>query len=93
MRGRADDARSARDIGRLSRLTVAATAEARHTVSKSTTSPSEMSIIAVTAFSSPEDRRKALEAGCDAFVAKPVRREELYRVIDEQLEEGGHSLD
>ena len=50
-------------------------------------------IIAVTAFSSPEDRRKALEACCDAFVPKPVRREELYRVIDEQLEEGGHSLD
>ena len=42
-------------------------------------------IIAVTAFSTPEDRRKASTAGCDAFVPKPVRREELYRVIDEQL--------
>ncbi|MAE39070.1 MAG: response regulator [Euryarchaeota archaeon] len=42
-------------------------------------------IIAVTAFSTPEDRRKADAAGCDAFVPKPVRREELYRVIDEQL--------
>ncbi len=42
-------------------------------------------IIAVTAFSTPEDRRKAAEAGCDAFIPKPVRREELYRVIDEQL--------
>ena len=43
-------------------------------------------IIAVTAFSTPEDRRKSNAAGCDAFVPKPVRREELYRVIDEQLE-------
>lgn len=41
-------------------------------------------IIAVTAFSSPEDRRKALDSGCDEFVPKPVRRDELYRVIDEQ---------
>ncbi len=42
-------------------------------------------IIAVTAFSTPEDRRKAFDAGCDAFVPKPVRREELFRIIDEQL--------
>jgi CheY-like chemotaxis protein len=42
-------------------------------------------IIAVTAFSAPEDRRKATDAGCDAFVAKPVRREEFYAVIDEQV--------
>jgi CheY-like chemotaxis protein len=47
-------------------------------------------IIAVTAFSTPEDRRKAEEAGCDAFVPKPVRRAELYRVIDEQLAELGN---
>jgi two-component system, NarL family, sensor histidine kinase BarA len=47
-------------------------------------------IIAVTAFSTPEDRRKAATAGCDAFVPKPVRREELYRVIDEQLAERGN---
>jgi CheY-like chemotaxis protein len=46
-------------------------------------------IIAVTAFSTPEDRRKAALAGCDAFVPKPVRRAELYRVIDEQLAESG----
>ena len=39
---------------------------------------------------SPEDRRKAATAGCDAFVPKPVRREELYRVIDEQLAERGN---
>ncbi len=42
-------------------------------------------IIAVTAFSTPEDRRKAFDAGCDAFVPKPARREELFRIIDEQL--------
>mgnify|MGYP001281453340 FL=1 len=45
----------------------------------------ESKIIAVTAFSTPEDRRKADSAGCDAFVPKPVRREELYKIIDEQL--------
>lgn len=50
----------------------------------------ESRIIAVTAFSTPEDRRKAAEAGCNAFVPKPVRREELYRVIDEQLATSGN---
>ena len=42
--------------------------------------------IAVTAFSSPEGRRRALDPRCDEFVPKPVRRDELYRVIDEQIE-------
>ena len=45
----------------------------------------ESKIIAVTAFSTHEDLRKADSAGCDAFVPQPVRREELYKIIDEQL--------
>jgi signal transduction histidine kinase/DNA-binding NarL/FixJ family response regulator len=41
----------------------------------------EQPIIALTAHALDEDRRKCLEAGCTAFAAKPVQREELLRLI------------
>ena len=39
-------------------------------------------IIAVTAYAAPEDHRRALEAGCDDYVAKPVNRRELLAKIE-----------
>lgn len=42
-------------------------------------------IIAVTAYATVEDRRSALEAGCDDFVAKPVSRNDLVAKIDALL--------
>ena len=42
-------------------------------------------IVALTASVSPADVAACFAAGMDAFVAKPVEAEELYRVIDEVL--------
>jgi PAS domain S-box-containing protein len=38
-------------------------------------------VIAQTAFTSPEVRNKAKEAGCDAFITKPVNKDELLELI------------
>lgn len=42
-------------------------------------------IIALTARAMAADRQRALDAGCDAFHAKPVVFDELLRQIDEML--------
>jgi CheY-like chemotaxis protein len=42
----------------------------------------ELPIIAQTAYALTEDRGKALAAGCDDFIAKPIGREELLRKIN-----------
>jgi DNA-binding response OmpR family regulator len=39
-------------------------------------------IIAVTAYATPEHRKRALEAGCDDYLPKPVNRLELLAKID-----------
>ena len=40
-------------------------------------------IIAVTAYSEGEDKQKALEAGCDDFITKPVKKELLIKKIED----------
>jgi CheY-like chemotaxis protein len=40
-----------------------------------------MRLIAVTGFGQPEDERRALEAGFDAHLTKPVRLAQLARAI------------
>jgi len=40
-----------------------------------------MRVIALTANAMPEDRGRAKDAGCDDFLAKPVRLEDLSRVL------------
>ncbi len=42
-------------------------------------------IIVQTAYTSNEDRKKALEAGGDGFITKPIDSEELLALIKEQL--------
>jgi two-component system cell cycle response regulator DivK len=42
-------------------------------------------IIAVTAYAMKGDEDRALEAGCDAYLAKPINVRELRRVITELL--------
>jgi CheY-like chemotaxis protein len=38
-------------------------------------------IIALTAFSTEMDRNKAMAAGCDEFISKPVRKFEFFRTL------------
>lgn len=39
-------------------------------------------IIAVTAYAMEADREQSIEAGCDNFISKPFRMEELFTIID-----------
>ncbi|MDY0834023.1 response regulator [Pseudomonas sp. SED1] len=43
-------------------------------------------VIALTAMAMKEDRDKTLQAGCDAYIIKPLRYKELYQVIDTLLQ-------
>jgi two-component system, cell cycle response regulator DivK len=45
-------------------------------------------VIALTALAMKEDRAKSQEAGCDAYIAKPLRYQELYAAIDLLLTHG-----
>jgi len=44
-------------------------------------------IIALTAMAMKEDSKKATAAGCDGYIAKPLRYRELYAAIDALLAE------
>lgn len=43
-------------------------------------------VIALTAMAMKEDRGKTRAAGCDAYIAKPLRYQELYAAIDALLD-------
>src|SRR5262245_6090012 len=40
-------------------------------------------LYALSAYTLPEDRRRALEAGCDGYVSKPIHVEGFLEIIDE----------
>ncbi len=42
-------------------------------------------VIALTALAMREDRERSRQAGCDAYIAKPLRYRELYATIDRFL--------
>lgn len=42
-------------------------------------------IVALTAMAMKEDREKSRAAGCDAYITKPLRYQELYATIDALL--------
>lgn len=46
-------------------------------------------IVAVTAHVTPEDRTRALAAGCDDFLSKPFDRELLFAVVERTIGLGG----
>lgn len=46
-------------------------------------------VIALTAMAMKADQEKTRVAGCDAYIAKPLRYEELYAVIDSLLDKQG----
>lgn len=52
---------------------------------KSNSSISHIPVVALTAHAMSEDRNRAIEAGCDAFVAKPYRSAELLETIRKLL--------
>jgi two-component system cell cycle response regulator DivK len=42
-------------------------------------------VIALTAMAMKEDQEKSRAAGCDAYISKPLRYQELYTAIDALL--------
>ncbi|WP_168220263.1 response regulator [Azospirillum thermophilum] len=52
----------------------------------------EIPIIAVTAHTAPEDRRRCFAAGMNGFVEKPVRRTDLLNALHAVLEPAGHRI-
>ncbi len=45
----------------------------------------EVIIIAQTAFALPEDRERAIEAGCNNYISKPISRVDLFGLINQYL--------
>lgn len=45
-------------------------------------------ILAVTAYAGEEDRRRALLAGCDGFVSKPIDTRQLPHIVAQYLKGG-----
>ncbi len=55
---------------------------------KRDTATATIPVIALTAMAMKEDREKSRNAGCDAYIAKPLRYQELYASIDSLLGRG-----
>ncbi len=45
----------------------------------------DLPVIAQTAYASEEDKQKALRAGCDAYLSKPIKPEELMKWIQKMV--------
>jgi len=46
---------------------------------------SELPVVAQTAYTLEEDEGKCFAAGCDAYLTKPVKKDELYKTIDQLI--------
>ena len=44
-------------------------------------------IVAITAFAMKGDKEKSIEAGCDAYIPKPINTRELPKFIEEMLQQ------
>ncbi|TFC86366.1 response regulator [Cryobacterium sp. TMT4-31] len=55
------------------------------TLLKEDPTTSVIPVIALTALAMKDDEERSRLAGCDAYIAKPLRRSELYAVIDRLL--------
>jgi len=54
---------------------------------KNRTKTRDVNIIAVTAYAMKGDRERILEAGCDAYISKPIDTRKLLLLIADLLEE------
>ena len=45
----------------------------------------DMPIIAQTAYSTPEERAQAMQAGCDDYISKPIKKADLMKIIGKVL--------
>jgi two-component system cell cycle response regulator DivK len=52
---------------------------------KHSASTADIAVVALTALAMKEDQVKAMAAGCDAYIAKPIKYQELYATIDRLL--------
>lgn len=59
---------------------------------KSDPGTADIPVIALTAMAMKQDQERALSAGCDAYIAKPLRYQQLYDAIDRLLVSAGHAV-
>lgn len=52
---------------------------------KQNPSTAHIPVVALTAHAFPADKQRSLEAGCDDYVSKPVKKDDLYKIIDKFL--------
>lgn len=45
----------------------------------------DIPVIAQTAYAMTEDRQKAIDAGCDDYIAKPMKRKHLLELIEKHI--------
>jgi CheY-like chemotaxis protein len=46
---------------------------------------SKIPIVAQTAYAMPQDREKALHAGCDDYLPKPIKPDDLITIINKYI--------
>ena len=42
-------------------------------------------VIATTAYATPEEKESALDAGCDSYITKPIKKEDIMKIIDQYV--------
>lgn len=52
----------------------------------------QIPVVALTAYTMKEDRQKALDAGCDEYLAKPIERAVLLSQIEQWLQGVPHRV-
>ena len=49
----------------------------------------ELIIVAQTAYAMQGDNEKSIEAGCDDYIAKPIKKQKLYKLLEKHLSKDG----